>query len=246
MPDHPTWGVRLPRVKRPNAVTPLSATRRAGDLASLVRRPKQGNGVVPVKAQNPISGVLRGRRVPYPRLWTRSRQSGPAKGLTGANPEPAAAHVAGRPSRFPSPAMPAFQLRHSTTYAFSSPVTLSPHTALSAAAERPQADDAGLHASPSRRRPKWSGAAISTAIRSPSPISRARPRSSTSSASSASRPSRARESQRRLLLQTGTDAVLADREAHAVRPISTSRGRPADAAADMDQARRDRRAEGPV
>jgi transglutaminase-like putative cysteine protease len=32
------------------------------------------------------------------------------------------------PPRFPSHAMPAFQLRHSTTYVFSSPVTLSPHT----------------------------------------------------------------------------------------------------------------------
>lgn len=70
-------------------------------------------------------GFLRGRRVPYPRLWRRSSKLG--TGQPQGNP--ARQHTLhGNPRRLPSHAMPAFQLRHSTTYVFSSPVTLSPHT----------------------------------------------------------------------------------------------------------------------
>lgn len=70
-------GRLLPAVKRAakTANAPLSATRRAGDLASLVRL--RLNGVVPVKAQTDICAE---RRAPYSRLWRRSSFSGfPAK-----------------------------------------------------------------------------------------------------------------------------------------------------------------------
>lgn len=81
---------------------------------------------MPVKAQEShVWGVLARKEgsLPPPVEKVKQTRDGPALGEPGPP-----AHVARQPSPFPSHAMPAFQLRHSTTYVFSSPVTLSPHT----------------------------------------------------------------------------------------------------------------------